>query len=69
MKTITVLFIWKLHGGDIFEQAYPGFVSYAEAREYWSAFWGITESDCEAFSFSIDKSAIEFDVKHIGVTR
>ena len=66
---MTFTFIWKLRGGDIFEQSFSGFDSYAEAREFWTAHWVVDESECEAFSFSSDTSAIEFGVKHIGVTR
>ena len=64
MTKLDITFTWKLHGGDAFEQTFTGYDSYAEAREFWSSFWGVDESDCEAFSFTLGTSAIEFETKH-----
>jgi hypothetical protein len=48
-------FIWKLIGGDMFEQTFTGSDSLDEALKSWFDYWGVSEHDCEIFKVELIK--------------
>lgn len=48
-----VRFIWKLIGGDMFEQSLLNCEDILEAFNCWQEFWQITPKDCEIFKIEV----------------